>query len=321
MLMIISLSRGRLITIKWKRNANSEAEVLMSDFPKQLAIHFSEAWAQLFPYQPGKSARQAIAAHPKTITIIGGQLEAHLIILKWMRDCTNGNGLQPWYEYTFGDKPFYRYYHLRRSAQIIGCGFLQDEFHERMQALSNKRIHSDDVAALWEKVPINSEMAAHLVDHVASFFVDKGPYHNVGPYMRLRQAYPDFDNAIIARIGFRYDRDPELARAWNSRNLAKDMVEGETFLASMNVDEAVEEDGAGEAGGEVTNAAKDMVTDASKDDVTQAAKEKVTVAAKAFVGVDLLEQAHHEASKIKNKAARRREKRRLAKAAAGAPAG
>lgn len=293
--------------ILYQETSDATPIVVYSQFPKLVAMHFSEKWRRLFPFYPGFSTQEIADCHPKAITIVGGDLECHIQLLKWMLSATDGQGLKPWPQYDFGDKPFYKYSHLRRSAQILGCVFLEDEFHLRMQALSNKRIHSDDVAAVWREVDPKSPMAEHLVQHVASFFIDKGLEHTIGPYWRLREEIPAFGDAVANMIGFRYHRDPELARAWNDAQLAKDeVVVGETVRALMEVKlEDVKE-----LGDDDDEEAKKKEEEQKEAEAKEGEKEKK----KTVVGVDPAEQV----GKILDKNARRREKKRLAKKAAAA---
>ena len=275
-----------------------------------VAMHFSQKWRPLFPYGAGLTGQEISQTHPKAITVVGGEVEYHMQLLEWMLSATDGGGIKPWPEYQFADKPFYKYFHLRHSAQVLGCVFLEDEFHLRMQALSNKRIHSDDVAAVYREVDKDSAMAQHLVQHVASFFLDKGIEHYTGPYWRLREQIPAFSDAVTSMIGFRYQRDPELACAWNEHQLAKaDRIQGETVRAHKELElEGVKKLGEEDCDGDEKKE-EQKEGDAAED------KKKNTI-----VGVDPDEQAMREASMIKDKNARRREKKRLAKKAAAAGA-
>ena len=279
-------------------------------------MHFSQKWRLLFPFPAGLTSQETSAQHPQAITIVGGEAEYHMQLLDWMLSTTDGGGLKVWPEYPFAEKPFYKYFHLRRSAQIIGCVFLEDEFHLRMQALSNKRIHSDDVAAVYQEVDKDSAMAQHLVAHVASFFVEKGLRHTTGPYWRLREELPGFGHAVAAMIGFRYKRDPELAQAWNEHQLAKDeTIEGETVraLKELKIEDVKK---LGEEDDEEKKEEEEEEQQQQQEAAADEDKKKVVV----VLGVDPVEQAMHEASKIKDKNARRREKKRLAKKAAAADA-
>lgn len=293
--------------------------MLFAGFPKLLACHFSEKWRTVFPYFPGMSG-QDLYRHPSAITIIGGDIDSHKEILQWMLNASDGYGIKPWGEYRFSQKPFHRYYHLRRSAQIIGCFFLETEFHMRMQALSNRRIHSDDVAAVYREVGPDSEMARHLVKHVASFFMQKGSNQPVGPYVRLRNQIPALDAAVVAHIGYTYARDPGLARAWNERKLAnEEAVSGNSFLEMSRKkleevkklgDDAEEaEKVKGEDGGE------EGVTEKTEQEKGGVKKEGEAKDEEGVVGVDSAVQARK-----RDKNARRREKKRLAKSRAAAAA-
>lgn len=309
-LTFASLRNSTKITILYQENGAATAFVLYAQFPKLVAMHFSEKWRRLFPFYAGFTTQEIADCHPKAITIVGGEPEYHLQLLEWMLSAIAGQGLKEWPEYDFADKPFHKYFHLRRSAQILGCVFLEDEFHLRMQALSSKRIHSDDVAAVYREVHPKSAMAEHLVQHVASFFIGKGVEHSNGPYWRLREEIPAFGDAVANMIGFRYHRDPELARAWNDAQLAKDeAVVGETFRALMEVKlEDVKKLGEGDE----EEAKKKEEEEQKEAEAKEGEKEKK----KVVVGVEAAEQV----GKILDKNARRREKKRAKKAAAAAAA-
>ncbi|ETN42363.1 uncharacterized protein HMPREF1541_01517 [Cyphellophora europaea CBS 101466] len=347
-----SLLGSTSISILYQRDMAADPIILFEEFPKLVAIHFSNKWRPLFPVGPATTPADISALHPRAITIVGGRPEAHLAVLQWMLTACDGGGLKDWPFYIFSAKPFCTYYHLRRAAQVIGCVFLEDEFHLRMQALSDKRIHSDDIEAVYNEVARGSPMATHLVEHVASFFVEKGMHHTNGPYWRLRQRNRAFDEDVTVRIGFRYERDPELARAWNERNkLAKEeALEGEgvmlvekakfekakveevktveeqetvvkvkdkeTAAAKIEVEAKQEQDPEAKAKPATeteTETEAEAKAEAEAEPKATKAKETVELKINPVIGVDAVEQALNVAGKIKNKAARRREKKRLAK--------
>jgi hypothetical protein len=333
---------------------NATAPTMMVEgYPKLILTHFSHKIRQAFFERKNYEDRTILFVDDSTICVVGGDQGSLMICLQWMLNSCGEKHVE-WEKYKFQDKPFYRYYHFRASAQILGCVYLENLFQHRMQQLADRRIHSDDVAALYNEVPRHSEMANMLVNHVASFFLERGPDKKTGPYMELRLSIPAFDEDCLAvMMPVFAQRDHEVAAetqledivaSHNERvkNWQRTAATAREFVRNpeRNTYAEVRRGGfrgrtsyRGGRGGSMVRANREQVNNeaavakevkspevdleveatAKKSEEEEKGKKEVK---KVAVGVDSLEQARKQASHIQNKAARRREKKRLAKVAA-----
>lgn len=292
--------------------------MLVDEFPVSVARHFAGA------------LRTKIEEGYNLLVITGGQKESHEAIFQWMLRNCNGTGVVDWERYNFDDTPFSRYYHLREAARLIGCQWLETAFQFRMQQLTNKRLHSKDIEKLYKELGRGSEMADHMVQHVSSFFLEGDSY--LGPYEQLCKDLADFGEDLELVIGpklafrkrlnegrvpnnqirgKRAGRFPFASKPAN-RSLSEQIISQTTPLPNNKKAEAQKEVGKStDKSKQVEAVAKGDVKN-GKDEITKADGKKYVV------GADAIEQAENIANNIKNKAARRRAHKRLAKLKAAA---
>jgi hypothetical protein len=337
------------IRVLYQPDHTTAPTMMIDGYPRLILTHFSHKIRQVLDRRTHYQDNAILFMDDSSICVVGGDQGSLMICLQWMLNSCGETGAIDWEKYPFEDKPFYRYYHYRASAQILGCVYLENLFQHRMQQLADRRIHSDDVAALYNEVPRDSEMAKLLVNHVASFFLERGPNKKTGPYMQLRRSIAAFDEDCLAVLMPVWaQRDHEVAPDSQLENMAVSRTErvrhwqrtvatAREFVPRPERDTYAEVRRGGYRGrptrrvgsmvrakpGQVNGEAPVAETVKSPEveaEVTAKQGEEDDKAPKevkkVVVGVDPLEQARNQASHIQNKAARRREKKRLAKAAA-----
>ena len=294
MLTICSFRQGPTVTIQYKPNPDSHPEVLYSFFPKAVATTFSPKWAQLFPAVNQLSVAEMRNANPPVLTIVGGQKASHLAVLNWMLACCNGRGIQEFQRIPPQDKPFSRYYFLKESASLIGCSYIERKFEERMDALSTKQIHSEDVRALHKILPEDHEMLGFLAEHVAKLTWNQ-ELKSKGAYYTLREEFPKFDEAVNGIL------DPLV-----EERRAQEKAEKDAYYQKLREQRKEQYN---KQGGERRNGGKSNYYTKEKKPELEEPKEDATVrdqAKKIVPGAEDFFQIPF----YKNKAAKRRQKKR-----------
>jgi len=165
---------------------------IAASIPKNVAIAFSSKWkAELPPTNPFKTGLRQIKRH---VLIVGGNPEHYRQIIKWLLDSVStSKDLAP---IPTRENNKYSYYHqLRESAVHIGVDELVEKIDEKMSAIEQKQIHTDDIREIWNSTSPNAEIRKTLVDHVAIRFW-KNNLKPQEPYWRLRAEIPEFGAAV-----------------------------------------------------------------------------------------------------------------------------
>lgn len=191
------LKEGPTIVIQYKPAPTSEPQILDSNFPKGVAKAFSTKWSALLPQVNRVLAADVNKAHPTVFTITGGSKASHLFVLNWMRACCAGNGVRPIPQFAPEDKPFSQYFFLKESATLIGCTYLETKLGNRMQAISAKQVHSEDVRVLYKDLPADHDMIKFLAEHVAMLLWNRDLKARPA-YETLRKEIPAFNDDINA---------------------------------------------------------------------------------------------------------------------------
>lgn len=182
--------------MQWKPDSNSEPEILNPAFPRAVAAMFSSKWADLFPpMHKTPASSNTRNAYPQTLTIVGGTKDSATLILRWMLSCCEGHGVQNFQRVPFSDRPFSRCFFLKETAEIMGIDHLVKEFDARMQAIAARQVHSEDIRALYLRLPANHDVLKFLAKHVATLIWNH-ELKNRSVYNTLREEIPAFDQDI-----------------------------------------------------------------------------------------------------------------------------
>ena len=191
------LKDGPTICVQYKPTPTSVPEILDQVFPRGIAKAFSPKFAAHFPQVNQVSIMDLHKAQPTVLTITGGSKDVHKFVLNWMRSCCAGKGLEPIPQIAPQDKPFSQYFFLKESATLIGCVYLESKLDNRMQAISAKQIHSEDVRVLYKDLPAGHAMLGFLAGHVATLLWN-GELKARPAYETLREEVPQFNTDINA---------------------------------------------------------------------------------------------------------------------------
>lgn len=199
------LCDGPTINILYRPTERDYPFLLVTNFPKKIAIAFCSKWREELspiPIRRGKDKGRAVARPwnevPENVVITNGCPETYDEILQWMWDCCDrGRLVEPVKQYKPGH--FYHNYLIRLCSTIIGCNYLTEVSSRRMQGMVDAQVHTHDIECIWCLVPEDPEMKSFLVEHVASRIVN-GSLRGKGHYWGLRRRLPDFDQAINDQI-------------------------------------------------------------------------------------------------------------------------
>jgi hypothetical protein len=194
---------------------------------------------------------------------------------------------------------------------MIECTYLEKMFRERMDAIAARQIHSEDVRTLFLNLPNDHEMLPFLAQHVGMLLWN-GDLKYKGAYFTLRKELPAFNNAINAVL------DPLVAQ----RRAAKKAEKDEFYAKFREQKENARKGGSGPRKEARKQEYSNKATENKKASTLEEFKivETPTSPAKKLPVPGADDVATIPYFKMNNKAAKRRQKKRDAKAAEDAGA-
>jgi hypothetical protein len=125
--------------------------MLREGFPKQLATTFSGLCQQTFPPLSAIPAANLSTPRGNSLILFGGYIEAHRAVLTWMLTCCDGRGIQP-FPY-FPHLKFWKYTCALQSAEQLQIQHLHTELSARLEAITNRQIHSNEIETVYNLTP------------------------------------------------------------------------------------------------------------------------------------------------------------------------
>jgi hypothetical protein len=223
-----SLKNGETIQVLYKANSDADAStirILSDAFPKNVATTFSTKWKKEFPpLNKMKVGDIRNAVLKKSVVVVGANVETYKEILQWMLESCEGRGLAKIPTTTW--KPFTHLFLLRACAKQIGCDYLVKEANKQMDKIAETQIHSEDVRALWDLSPPDTEMREFLAQHVAIRFWEKR-LKAVSAYLTLRMEFPELDKAVNDFCAIKKaERAEEKKKLWEQKKKERDAKRG-----------------------------------------------------------------------------------------------
>lgn len=186
---------------------------------------------------------------------------------------------------------------------MIGCDYLEKLFQDRMSLVARRQIHSEDVRVLYKRLPADHEILGFLAEHVATLTWNN-ELKAKRAYYTLREEFPELDTAINAIL------DPLIQERFEKRKAQR----GEHYRRSRQDVRHRRQNRSGAVGKDETKQVKSPVQQKAEEaakEVEKANSEKPQpVTTRIVPGAEIASSI----SQIKNKAAKRRQRKREAKA-------
>lgn len=148
----LGLASSPIISILHQATEESEAVVIQSAFPKELAIALSGFFARAFDALP-LSQIPVSELKPKsksTVVIQGGEVESHREVLDWILSCGKAGKTVA---FRWLQAPsFYHYALVFLSCEKLQVSVLQAQVLARMKDIAAVQVHSIDVERVFSSI-------------------------------------------------------------------------------------------------------------------------------------------------------------------------
>ncbi|KAL9114860.1 MAG: hypothetical protein Q9227_001103 [Pyrenula ochraceoflavens] len=191
--------------------------VIAEEFPRAVAKTFSRHINSLFPSLLSTPANK-LTAIPTSVLLIGGTTEGHKQVFQWMLRCCEGRGI---IEFPYSSyEAFWSYACALNAAYILQIQYLCDNLMDRLQKVSGKQVHSEDIRKVYQVLP-GKEHDGNLVKVLVVNSIADAIFEKRLQARKLieevRQEIPEFDEAVERRI----ERLKDKARAAEEQKRGK----------------------------------------------------------------------------------------------------